>query len=155
GKANTTYELDFYDNPNLVYYRDEGMNYLGAIGVTTDAKGNATFVTTLLKSVQPGHTITAQLEGTEGSSEFSNYVTFVKNKPHGPPHYARGPVGALVQGPAQRLTDAVFQTYAAHRDGLSSLALPLTHFTPGSVETKHDAMHAGAGAGGSLDAVYD
>src|SRR5262249_704358 len=166
GKANTTYELDFYDNPNLVYYRDEGMTYLGAIAVTTDAQGNATFVANLPKSVQSGHTITAQLEGTEGSSQFSNYVTFVKNQQPAPPPQPRGPVGApvgvglpdgggLVLGPGQRLTDAVFQTLQAQRDGVSSLTSPLTLFTPGQVEAKQDATHGYVGTRASLGRVSD
>jgi hypothetical protein len=77
GKANTTYELDFYENPNLVYYRDEGMSYLGAAGVTTNAQGNANFVVKLLKSVKVGDTITAQLGGSEGYSQFSLPVVSV------------------------------------------------------------------------------
>jgi hypothetical protein len=152
GKPNTTYELDFYDNPNLVYYLDEGMTYLGAIAVTTDAQGNATFVANLPKSVQAGHTITAQLDGTEGSSGFSNPVTFVKNQQPVPPPQPRGPVGAPV---GVGLTDAVFQTLQAQPDGVSSLAWPLTHFTQGTAETKPDATHRDAGIGGSLDAVLD
>jgi hypothetical protein len=152
GKANTTYELDFYDNPNLVYYRDEGMTYLGAIAVTTDAQGNATFVANLPKSVQAGHTITAQLEGTEGSSQFSNYVTFVKNKPHGPPPHAKGSVGAPV---GVGLTDAVFQASQVHRDGVSAPASHLMQFTPGQVETNQDATHRDIWSGGNLAAVLD
>jgi hypothetical protein len=89
GKPNTTYELDFYENPDLVYYRDEGMSYLGAVGVTTNAQGNANFVVQLLKSVKVGDTITAQLGGSEGYSQFSLPVVSVaapKPKPKPTPH---------------------------------------------------------------------
>jgi hypothetical protein len=145
GKPNTTYELEFYDNPNLDYYRNEGMTSLGAISVTTDAQGNATFVANLPKSVQAGHTITAQLDGTEGSSELSNYVTFVKNQQPAPPpqpwwQVGVGPAdgGGLVLGPAQRLTDAVFRTLQAQLDG-----------------TKPDTTHRYAATVGRLDTVLD
>ena len=57
--------------------------------------------------------------------------------------------------PAQRLTDAVFQTLQAERDGVSSLAWPLAHFTQGPVETKQDASNRDAGSGGSHQAALD
>jgi hypothetical protein len=149
GKANTTYELDFYDNPNLVYYRDEGMTYLGAIAVTTDAQGNATFVANLPKSVQAGHTITAQLEGTEGSSQFSNYVTFVKNQQPVPPPHGQKSVGApvgvsqsigglLTQGSVQHAVNASFQTLRASGAGVSSLTSQLTPFSLDRGAVKQD-----------------
>jgi parallel beta-helix repeat protein len=116
GKANTTYEIDFYRNPDKVYYRDEGMYYLGAIGVTTNAQGNATFVTKLSKTVNPGETVTAQLGGSEGYSEFSLPVSFVKM--FAPPG---GPAPALNAG--QQPTDAYFKTLQSSGAGTSYLTL--------------------------------
>jgi parallel beta-helix repeat protein len=80
-KPNTTFILDFYANSTNDL---EGERYLGAISVTTDGSGNATFDATSLGATVDGEVITATATGDEGTSEFSGIstpVTVVYNQP--------------------------------------------------------------------------
>ena len=70
---NTTYVLDFYDNPTAdPSGYGQGQYYLGATTVTTDVNGNVSFDVTFNVANNPGDAIAATATNPDGStSEFS------------------------------------------------------------------------------------
>jgi hypothetical protein len=113
GKPNSGYEIRFYANDNLPHRADQGVKYLGAIGVTTDANGNATFTATFL-GAQPLKTITATAGGfPEGTSQFSAPVLAVPApQPPQPPQSPPGDVTAQVsvkRGKVRRRADGTYR----------------------------------------------
>jgi len=68
----TTYTIDFYADvtPDITFY-GPGQRYLGAISVTTDATGTATFAASLAASTSSGDWVTATATDSAGNtSEF-------------------------------------------------------------------------------------
>ncbi|MEK6321650.1 MAG: HYR domain-containing protein [Acidobacteriota bacterium] len=74
--ANTTFRIEFFSNQvsNPSGF-GEGQSFIGAVSVTTDASGNASFNPTFLVTVAPGQIITATAtDPTNNTSEFSRGI---------------------------------------------------------------------------------
>jgi Right handed beta helix region len=153
GKANSYYEIDFYGNPDLDYYRDQGMTVLGSIVVKTDVKGNATFVAKLA-ATKAGDTVTAQAQGEEGSSALSLAVKVTGGKPlQAPPGQTGVGVGianarSLARDLKHRASHSVFQALLAGHDQFSGIA---GHW---AAPTQDQASGGGKVLDAALDAVH-
>jgi CSLREA domain-containing protein len=86
--ANTTYDLDFYENPacsNFPREFLEGPVYLGSGDVTTDGSGRGTFDITLPVTAGAGARIAATATNPDGhTSEFSQRIVFAMSPSSGP-----------------------------------------------------------------------
>jgi len=84
----TTYELDFYENPSCSNFPREfleGQTYIGSGEVTTDASGKGTFDITLPVTVAAGAQLSATATDPEGhTSEFSQRILFAVSQGSGP-----------------------------------------------------------------------
>jgi hypothetical protein len=73
--AIATYELDFYSTPEAPAANlNEGRTHLGAVTVTTDASGDASFNALLPAVLPPGHIVVATATGPDGTSEFAAHA---------------------------------------------------------------------------------
>jgi hypothetical protein len=68
-----SFTIQFWSNPPAD--PAEGHVYLGSIGVTTDAGGNASFTAQFTTALAAGDTVTATASGGSGTSQFSTPVT--------------------------------------------------------------------------------
>ena len=77
---NTTLTIQLYASPAANSPAAvQGLTYIGSVVATTNASGNASFTTTLLKAVMPGQIITATADWNVAStSNFSNAETVVE-----------------------------------------------------------------------------
>ena len=80
--ANKPYRIDFFSSPAADPSGfGEGQTWIGAVNVTTDATGNATFNQDFPGSLTVGSVVTATATGTgtggSGTSEFSAAITVV------------------------------------------------------------------------------
>jgi IPT/TIG domain/S-layer homology domain len=86
--ANTTFQIDFYQNPVCSNFpRDflQGQIYLGTIEVTTDASCKAPFTTSALPGVTAGSRISMTATDPSGNtSEFSQRLPFSTDVKSGP-----------------------------------------------------------------------
>jgi hypothetical protein len=73
----TTFRVEFFSSQSAdPSGYGEGARFLGAISVTTNAAGNATFTGTFATAVQPGQMITATAtDSANNTSEFSRAIT--------------------------------------------------------------------------------
>jgi titin len=110
GRPNTTYTLEFFDNPvpNPSGY-GEGTQYIGSKAVTTDATGHATFSAAFVLYFPPGDSISATATSpVDGTSGFS--LCIVLNGTDAP-----GAVGSFrlpVSAPGQNRPDGLVGTSA-------------------------------------------
>ncbi len=79
---NKTYRLDFFSSPAAdASGFGEGQTWIGAVNVTTDANGNASFNQDFPSTLTTGSVVTATATGTgagaSGTSEFSHSVTVI------------------------------------------------------------------------------
>jgi parallel beta-helix repeat protein len=79
----TTFRIEFFSSPSAdPSGYGEGGNFVGAINLTTDAGGNASFTATLSTALKPGNVITATAtDSANNTSEFSRAVTVVAELP--------------------------------------------------------------------------
>src|SRR5262249_49729660 len=78
-KANTTFTINFWDNPPSD--PAEGHVFLGSIAVTTNAYGNAPFTAQFNTALAVGDSVTATATGGNGTSAFSPPVTVTAPPP--------------------------------------------------------------------------
>jgi hypothetical protein len=117
---NTTFELRFWSNPSID--PAEGKVYLGAIAVTTDANGNASFTAKFNTALKVGDTVTATAAGGSGTSEFSAPVT-VTVPPPVPVHDVT-PLVSVQRGKLRHHGGRYRQTITLRNDG-AALAGPV------------------------------
>jgi hypothetical protein len=138
-EPNTTLRLEFYaNNPDPLGQPAEGQIFLGAMNVTTNASGMASFTATFNVNLQSGQIITATATSLTAdpsaqpgntfnkfnTSEFSPGITFTLPSPPAPPasgilpppsvSVAFGPFGEVLEvvGPTGTLTQ--YDAFGAH-----------------------------------------
>jgi hypothetical protein len=121
---NTTFELRFWGNPSID--PAEGKVYLGAIAVTTDANGNASFTAKFNTALKAGDTVTATADSGSGTSEFSAPVTVTVPAPVPVPVPVHDvtPLLSVQRGKLRHRGGRYRQTITLHNDG-AALAGPV------------------------------